>query len=663
MDAAKASTTSPPSPSKAGRGHGPMPELGPRSISDPRASEGIRPTGEWAPAAPAFEELPPSGLAHLPAAAVAPSVPAAASRKLKLQPSREQQQQQRPQKQVLTSSPNTIPLSPAQASLSYSLSRLLSLPRFAAFLHTPLGFAQFAAYLSGDPRSPSLAEFEFWKDTHVLAQLIAQAEAGMRGIASVYLAPDHPSGLELPEDMRQALYESLAEKWGGQSGLDRVSKHLLESLYRNEFEGFIKTRLVRHTQAQRAKYNLKPEDRGGIGSSFILTNPRLRDDPIVLVSPGFCELTGYSANQIIGRNCRFLQGKATDPKAVSNVREKLQKAQEVLQLVLNYRADGTPFMNLLHIMPLRDLDGNLSYFLAGQASITTALTTGTDLSLIIPEDGSPPADMTSFSPAVQLEARNPGQQWVLPPTEVLSAHRPSTTVAESAPPSPRRPSEALERVATAPQQGEEEEGRKSVHKLCFVPAELVRGFRRMFGLENRKARSPALQQEKSAGAGGGSPQVAAAPKHEPLVPPSQKDMRKMTLEQRLLDIQVTYDRIALIKRASREILFASASFLRTLGLPGTTRMEIDRSPLIYLDILELLVAPSAPTPTSNATKELRANVKQALADAVACNFECGFQCKKGGRAGNNPPLMKGRLFLAPLLNMHGEAVAVTAVMG
>lgn len=60
-------------------------------------------------------------------------------------------------------------------------------------------------------------------------------------------------------------------------------------------------------------------------------------------------------------------------------------------------------------------------------------------------------------------------------------------------------------------------------------------------------------------------------------------------------------------------------------------MEIDRSPLIYLDILELLVAPSAPTPTSNATKELRANVKQALADAVACNFECGFQCKKGGR--------------------------------
>lgn len=77
--------------------------------------------------------------------------------------------------------------------------------------------------------------------------------------------------------------------------------------------------------------------------------------------------------------------------------------------------------------------------------------------------------------------------------------------------------------------------------------------------------------------------------------------------------------------AGREILFTSASFLRSLGLPGTTRQEIDRSPLIYQDVLELLVAPSAPTPNSTATKELRAHVKQALADAVACNFECGFQ--------------------------------------
>lgn len=83
--------------------------------------------------------------------------------------------------------------------------------------------------------------------------------------------------------------------------------------------------------------------------------------------------------------------------------------------------------------------------------------------------------------------------------------------------------------------------------------------------------------------------------------------------------------------AGREILFTSASFLRSLGLPGTTRQDIDRSPLIYLDILELLVSPSVPTPTSAATKDLRANVKQALADAVPCNFECGFQFRSPSR--------------------------------
>lgn len=262
-------------------------------------------TKEWAPPAPAFEELPPSGLPHLPAATpaaprkfptrlhgggpvtgLAGAKPAAADRG----------------GGPLTSSPFTVALSPAQASLSYSLSRLLSLPRFAAFLHTPLGYAQFTAYLAGaDPQNQSLQELELWKDTYVLSQLAKQTEAGARGISNVYLLSDDGGaggpasssffGAELPDQVRRTLFEALSYKWAGLPKLESVSRHLLESLYRKEFEGFVKTRLVRHTQAQLARYNLKPDERGGIGSSFILTNPRLRDDPIVLVSPGFCELT------------------------------------------------------------------------------------------------------------------------------------------------------------------------------------------------------------------------------------------------------------------------------------------------------------------------------------------------------------------------------------
>ncbi|GAA5874913.1 hypothetical protein JCM3774_006569 [Rhodotorula dairenensis] len=369
---------------------------------------------------------------------------------------------------------------------------------------------------------------------------------------------------------------------------------------------------------------------------------------------------------------RFLQGKATDPKAVDTVRQKLTSGSEVLQLVLNYRADGTPFMNLLHVMPLRDLDGNLSYFLGGQASLTSALTTGTDLSLIIPEDENPPADMSAFSPAVQLEARNPGQQWVLPPAELLSP--PISTAPTEGGMSSRRPSEA--QMTSASTAFDEDEEGLSVHKLCFIPALFVVKFKRLVGLDRRKKNknqkalgaqeAAAPTREKGVEGKDSAESGVAGAKGEQLVPASQRDMRTMTLEQRLLDIQVTYDRLVVIKRASREILFTSASFLRSLGLPGTTRQVIDRSPLIYRDVLDLLVAPSAPTPNSAATKELRAHVKQALADAIACNFECGLQFRgpSGARASSDKlPLMKGRLHLAPLLNMHGEAVAVTAVMG
>lgn len=265
------------------------------TLSEPEQRDRTR-TGEWAPPAPAFEQLPPSGLPHLPSAT---------SVEPRKYPSRLHGRTSATGSgkgggggcaQPLTSSPFTVALSPAQASLSYSLSRLLSLPRFAAFLHTPLGYAQFAAYLAGtDPQNQSLQELELWKDTYVLSQLANQTESGARGISNVYLAPGEDGnpayGPELPDHVRRTLFEALSQKWTGLPKLDTVSKHLLESLYRREFEGFIKSRLVRHTQAQLAKYNLKPEERGGIGSSFILTNPRLRDDPIVLVSPGFCELT------------------------------------------------------------------------------------------------------------------------------------------------------------------------------------------------------------------------------------------------------------------------------------------------------------------------------------------------------------------------------------
>ena len=90
--------------------------------------------------------------------------------------------------------------------------------------------------------------------------------------------------------------------------------------------------------------------------NFVLSDPRLPDNPIVFASPGFYELTGYTREQVLGRNCRFLQGEGTDPKAVDVIRTAIKSGSDATACLLNYKADGTPFWNQLFVGALRDAD-------------------------------------------------------------------------------------------------------------------------------------------------------------------------------------------------------------------------------------------------------------------------------------------------------------------
>ena len=78
-------------------------------------------------------------------------------------------------------------------------------------------------------------------------------------------------------------------------------------------------------------------------ANFVLTNPNLPDCPTIFASQGFLELTGYEGRQVIGKNCRFLQGPGTDPGTVSIVRNNLAGGRDASVCILNYKADGTPF--------------------------------------------------------------------------------------------------------------------------------------------------------------------------------------------------------------------------------------------------------------------------------------------------------------------------------
>lgn len=105
-------------------------------------------------------------------------------------------------------------------------------------------------------------------------------------------------------------------------------------------------------------------------SGVLLTDPSLPDNPIIFVNPGFCALTGYRAEEIVGRNCRFLQGPSSDPATVRAIHEAIAQRRCFQGVLLNYKKDGTPFWNELRISPVFDEAGCLQNFVGLQTDVT-----------------------------------------------------------------------------------------------------------------------------------------------------------------------------------------------------------------------------------------------------------------------------------------------------
>jgi len=101
-----------------------------------------------------------------------------------------------------------------------------------------------------------------------------------------------------------------------------------------------------------------------------LTDPDLEDSPIVYANSRFQEITGYEAGEIIGRNCRFLQGKDREQEPIKRLREAIVKRVPIEVTLRNYRKNGALFQNRLNITPLFDADGRLLYFLGVQFDVT-----------------------------------------------------------------------------------------------------------------------------------------------------------------------------------------------------------------------------------------------------------------------------------------------------
>lgn len=101
-----------------------------------------------------------------------------------------------------------------------------------------------------------------------------------------------------------------------------------------------------------------------------LSDPDLPDNPIVFANAVFERMTGYTQEEIIGRNCRFLQGDDREQPGIGEIRAALAEERPVEVTLRNYRKDGTRFYNRLSIRPLVDPDGRVIYYLGVQYDVT-----------------------------------------------------------------------------------------------------------------------------------------------------------------------------------------------------------------------------------------------------------------------------------------------------
>ncbi|SFL80758.1 PAS domain S-box-containing protein [Methylobacterium pseudosasicola] len=104
-------------------------------------------------------------------------------------------------------------------------------------------------------------------------------------------------------------------------------------------------------------------------SPMVITDARAPDNPITWVNDAFLDLTGFATEELLGRNCRMLQGPGTDRAEVARIHAAIEAGEPVTAEVLNYRKDGTPYWSAMTVTPVYDESG-LAYFYAAQADMT-----------------------------------------------------------------------------------------------------------------------------------------------------------------------------------------------------------------------------------------------------------------------------------------------------
>jgi len=215
--------------------------------------------------------------------------------------------------------------------------------------------------------------------------LLGEVAKSIYEIHKEFISTSAPSQINLREDLlvktNNNMKASLATTLPAMESIFVDAQNDIERLvYTDVYPTFVRHQMsvsaAKALGGDRAKY-------AGLGDCFVLTDPTKADNPIVYASDGFVKVTGYQRNEIIPRNCRFLQNRHTDRSAVRRLKVAIDKRQETVELLLNHKKNGEPFWNLLYVAPLYDAHGKLIFFLGGQINCSTTIHNASDVLRIL----------------------------------------------------------------------------------------------------------------------------------------------------------------------------------------------------------------------------------------------------------------------------------------
>ncbi|KAJ7503241.1 hypothetical protein B0H11DRAFT_1984644 [Mycena galericulata] len=506
-----------------------------------------------------------------------------------------------------------MPTDVVQRDVDFTMRALMSPEMFGNMLADPLARQRFREFLSVDD---STGELDCWTDAQFIAQSMEQLRTNGAAFRDLYISGSTESRINMSSENRRELLSVLQRILAVDSSLGRTQHQLLQSMYNDHFQRFVKHKIIQETHVTLGKANLASQESEGLGDTFVLTNPRLPDHPIVLVSDGFVHVTGYPKAQIIGRNCRFLQGPGTPPESVQRIRDGLNSGKGCTEMLLNYRRNGDPFYCLLCIIPVRDASGAIVYFIGGQTNVTGLLATDKGLGLH-GTDGDGPQQPIQMSPALAMFRE-----------QTSGVIRPAAS-------DPGLRTRGAAGAVASNGTGRSANGTGS-------------GFFR--GLFGRTA---------STGAGvsrADGKQVIAGAEAMINGPTGSRGFQ----EQYAL-FQNTYNKILVFKFKKREITFVSPQMLAYLGLPTRTPRELNASPLLRNDMASLLTAGE----DRGETRRLREELKDCVRRGVPCSLYCGVKVPgKGILARSDSTRHKfGMMHMTPIKDGDNVPVAFVVIFG